>query len=194
MMGYLGGINWAILVARVCQLYVSGAYWRAAILQSAGDTLCNVWYLQVPDKPPQPSVYHVLCAVHTMEVANTGVACAVQATSRPRFGIQSETPAARCLFQLLCCFFPVLLGFAPTLCVLLSQQVWDPKQDARDRSHVMPVITPVYPNMNSAYNVSPATLRVMQTEFKRGYALAARVKAGTSKWEAIFQPVDFFGR
>ena len=39
---------------------------------------------------------------------------------------------------------------------------WDPRINGRDKFHHMPIITPAYPPMNSAYNVSEATLRVMK--------------------------------
>lgn len=50
----------------------------------------------------------------------------------------------------------------------LSMPVWDPRENPRDRSHLMPIITPAYPCMNSSYNVSDCTLQAMTDEFKRG--------------------------
>lgn len=50
----------------------------------------------------------------------------------------------------------------------LNMPIWDPRENPRDRSHLMPIITPAYPCMNSSYNVSECTLQVMSDEFKRG--------------------------
>lgn len=41
-------------------------------------------------------------------------------------------------------------------------------------SSLMPILTPVYPVINSAHNVNPSSLRVMKHELKRGAAIMAR--------------------
>lgn len=61
--------------------------------------------------------------------------------------------------------------------------------------HVMPIITPAYPAMNSSVNVSPDSLEVMRREFVRGYEVTKQViQKGGRAWGDLFEYSDFFIR
>ncbi len=122
VLGFLGGVNYAILVALVCQLY------------------------------------------------------------------RNKEP-----YTLVRSFFEVLAGWRwPTPVMIRSFEdlqykdtdgrylpVWNPKLNPRDGLHLMPIITPAYPAMNSAYNVSYPQFRYIQEELLRA--------------RHIFQTYDYFG-
>uniref|UniRef100_A0A7N0TRS0 Poly(A) polymerase n=1 Tax=Kalanchoe fedtschenkoi TaxID=63787 RepID=A0A7N0TRS0_KALFE len=127
--GYLGGINWALLVARVCQLYPNAA---PSMLVSRFFRVYTQW------RWPNPVM---LCEIEKGE-----------------------------------------LGFA----------VWDPRTNPKDRTHHMPIITPAYPCMNSSYNVSTSTLRVMVEQFQFGNKICEEIELNKSNWAALFEPYLFF--
>lgn len=63
-----------------------------------------------------------------------------------------------------------------------------------DRYHLMPIITPAYPQQNSTFNVSVSTRTIMQEEFKGGLAITEDIMNGTAAWDKLFEPPNFFGR
>ncbi|KAL5224101.1 hypothetical protein ABZP36_010740 [Zizania latifolia] len=127
--GFLGGVNWALLVARVCQLYPNAV---PSMLVSRFFRVFTQW------RWPNPVM---LCAIEEDE-----------------------------------------LGFP----------VWDPRKHHRDRSHHMPIITPAYPCMNSSYNVSTSTLRVMMEQFQFGNTNCQEIDMNKANWSALFEPFHFF--
>jgi len=131
VMGFLGGVSWAMLVARVCQLYPN----------AAPSTLLQKFFLVfLKWQWPQPVLL-----------------------KKPEdFG----------------------LGFP----------VWDPRYNVSDRFHVMPIITPAYPQQNSTFNVSKSTLRVMQEEFQASMAICEDIISGKAGWEKLFEPPNFFNK
>ncbi|KAF1326266.1 polymerase, partial [Globisporangium splendens] len=54
----------------------------------------------------------------------------------------------------------------------LGFEMWDPRQNIYDRAHIMPIITPAYPHMNSSVQVSQSTFSVIYEEFWRARYLA----------------------
>ncbi|KAF3633914.1 Nuclear poly(A) polymerase 2 [Capsicum annuum] len=127
--GFLGGINWALLVARICQLYPNAS---PSMLVSRFFRVYSLW------RWPNP--------------------------------------------VLLCPITEGSLGLA----------YWDPRRNYKDRQHLMPIITPAYPCMNSSYNVSTSTLRVMMEEFHRGNEICEEIEANKASWESLFEPFPFF--
>ncbi|XP_059286002.1 nuclear poly(A) polymerase 4 isoform X2 [Lycium ferocissimum] len=127
--GFLGGVNWALLVARICQLYPNAI---PSMLVSRFFRVYTQW------RWPNPVM---LCPIEEDE-----------------------------------------LGFL----------VWDPRKNPKDRTHHMPIITPAYPCMNSSYNVSPSTLRVMMDQFQIGYKTCEDVELNKAQWPALFEHYFFF--
>ncbi|XP_065860785.1 nuclear poly(A) polymerase 1 [Euphorbia lathyris] len=127
--GFLGGINWALLVARICQLY--------------------------PNALPNMLVSRFFRVYTQWRWPNPVMLCAIEEGS-------------------------------------LGLQVWDPRRYPKDRFHLMPIITPAYPSMNSSYNVSSSTLRIMLEEFQRGNEICEAMEASKADWDTLFEPFSFF--
>eukprot|EP00922_Rhytidocystis_sp_ex-Travisia-forbesii_P040640 GHVS01060574.1.p1 GENE.GHVS01060574.1~~GHVS01060574.1.p1 ORF type:complete len:598 (+),score=76.98 GHVS01060574.1:53-1846(+) len=114
VLGYLGGVSWAILVARICQLY-------------------------------------------------------------PRIKEPQNVPG------------------------LMTFKIWNPRTQPQDRQHLMPIITPAFPSMNSTHNVTATTKRIILEEFARAHKLVSQVQPATIPptssnvgWATVLQPFPFF--
>ncbi|XP_066550065.1 poly(A) polymerase alpha isoform X2 [Amia ocellicauda] len=129
ILGFLGGVSWAMLVARTCQLYPN----------AVASTLVHKFFL-VFSKWEWPN--------------------------------------------------PVLLK-QPEDCNL-NLPVWDPRVTPSDRYHLMPIITPAYPQQNSTYNVSVSTRAVMIEEFKQGLAITDEILQNKAEWSKLFEAPNFF--
>jgi len=71
--------------------------------------------------------------------------------------------------------------------------VWNPRTYPKDRQHLMPIITPAYPSMNSTYNVSESTKRILLKEFKRGREITFAIENGRNKkWEDLIEHLPFW--
>ncbi|CAL8159295.1 unnamed protein product [Prunus armeniaca] len=127
--GFLGGINWALLVARICQLY--------------------------PNALPNMLVSRFFRVYTQWRWPNPVMLCAIEEGS-------------------------------------LGLQVWDPRRNPKDKYHLMPIITPAYPSMNSSYNVSSSTLRIMLEEFQRGNEICEAMEANKADWDTLFESYEFF--
>ena len=67
------------------------------------------------------------------------------------------------------------------LYLVVPLPVWDPESNPRDRSHIMPILTPAYPCMNSSYNVGMPQLNRLKHEFKRGYRIMNNIHYNKQK-------------
>ncbi|CAL1577164.1 unnamed protein product [Knipowitschia caucasica] len=129
MLGFLGGVSWAMLVARTCQLYPNAV---AATLVHKFFLVFSKWEWPNPVLLKQP------------EDSN------------------------------------------------LNLPVWDPRVNPSDRYHLMPIITPAYPQQNSTYNVSTSTRTIMSEEFKFGLGVTDEILLGKTDWSKLFEPPNFF--
>lgn len=62
----------------------------------------------------------------------------------------------------------------------LGFEMWDPRHNIHDRAHIMPIITPAYPHMNSSVQVSHSTFSVIYEELWRARYLA-EIAVGISR-------------
>ncbi|XP_044169962.1 poly(A) polymerase beta-like isoform X2 [Acropora millepora] len=137
VLGFLGGVSWAMLVARTCQLYPNAV---AATLLQKFFLVFSKW------EWPNP----VLVKSITTPVVENKVG--------------------------------------------LNFPVWDPRSNPADRYHLMPIITPAYPQRNSSSNVSMSTRTIMKGEFDLGLKVTSDALIGKSAWDALFQPPNFFSK
>jgi len=132
-LGYLGGIAWSLLVAKVCQLF--------------------------------PNL--------------------------------KESELTIKFFQLFSCWkwpFPVIIKDYPKIDQNndLFYQNWNPKSNSHDSKHLMPIISPAFPCVNTAYNVSKSTFQVIVNELKRANHLILQMEVDNlNRWDMIFEKIRF---
>lgn len=134
VLGFFGGITWAMLVARVCQLY---PHYAPSQLVNRFFRVYDQWSWSKPV---------MLCE------------------------IVDQMPG------------------------VTSFKVWNPKTNPADKQHVMPVITPAFPAMNSTYNVTETTKRILLDEFRRGYDVVKSVEAQKLEWHEVHEPFPYFSQ
>uniref|UniRef100_A0A8D2ZTG3 Poly(A) polymerase n=1 Tax=Scophthalmus maximus TaxID=52904 RepID=A0A8D2ZTG3_SCOMX len=128
MMGFLGGISWAILVARISQVYPNAT---ASTIVAKFFKVYSMWSWPIP--------------IRLREVED-------------------------CHYNL---------------------PFWDPRVSLSDRNHPMPIITPVYPQQNTSFNVSPSTQAIISEEIDRGYAIAQDIQQKKANWSTLFETPNF---
>lgn len=85
---------------------------------------------------------------------------------------------------------PILLK-RPAI-INLNLPVWDPRINLGDREHLMPIITPAYPEQNTTYNVSHSTRTIITNEIARGKTIIDEIMVGNQPWSKLFEPSNFF--
>lgn len=130
--GFFGGITWALLVARVCQLY--------------------------PNYAPSQLLNRFFRIYDRWNWKNPVLLC--QTTDLTHM--------------------PGLTQF----------KVWNAKTNANDKLHLMPVITPAFPAMNSTHNVMETTKRIILEELKRAYNTLRKVEEGQAQWSSVYAPLE----
>eukprot|EP01034_Spumella_vulgaris_P027335 gene27335-34038_t len=142
LQGFLGGVNYAILVAFLCQLYTKACTFT--VIQKFFNVL-SMW------RWPNPIL---ISAFEDLKLKDAGGR-----------------------------FLPV----------------WNPRANYKDSLHIMPIITPAYPAMNSAYNVSTPQFRCIQDEIMRGnnmFQSHSLSSGAVFAWGRLLEPctAEFFSR
>lgn len=128
--GFPGGVTWAILVARICQLYP-----RA----TSSTIVFKFFRIMEKWRWPMPVLLKEIESVNT-----------------------------------------------------LGLKVWNPKIYGSDKNHIMPIITPAYPEMCTTHNFSLSTKAILQKELKRGGDITDKVMSGKASWKDLFAKHTFF--
>ncbi|XP_068173576.1 poly(A) polymerase beta-like [Antennarius striatus] len=128
ILGFLGGVSWAILVARICQVYPN----------ATASTLVIKFF----------KVFSMWEWPYTVRL---------QRVEDLMFG------------------FPF----------------WDPVVNQSDRLHLMPIITPAYPQQNSTTNVSLSTFHVVTQEITHSHIIAQQIEQNKAEWSKLFEEPDF---
>ncbi|XP_073350174.1 poly(A) polymerase type 3-like [Pagrus major] len=130
-LGFLGGVSWAIMVARICQLYPNAT---ASTLVIKFFKVYSMWEWSVPI----------------------------------RLRVVED-----CYYKL---------------------PFWDPRVNPSDCCHLMPIITPAYPQQNTSFNVSPFTFNIITEEIKRGHVIAEEIQQEKADWSKLFEMPEFYAK
>ena len=160
VLGFLGGINWAILVANVCMVRCLNMHFLVPLSTCVISLACFLSQ-RYPDALPS-----LLLRYFFREFASWKWPAPVALAP-----IADQPPP----------------GVSPL-------PVWNPKLNPRDRHHIMPIITPAYPSMNSSYNVGVPQLRRIQIELTQADQLMDVIGSGKATLRDLFVGNNFFQR
>ncbi|XP_034427388.1 poly(A) polymerase type 3-like [Hippoglossus hippoglossus] len=71
---------------------------------------------------------------------------------------------------------------------------WDSTYNRRDHYHLMPILTPAYPQQNSAFNVSLSSLAILVEEFNRGHTIVQEIQQHKADWFKLFETPHFMDK
>ncbi|KAI1170367.1 Poly(A) polymerase central domain-containing protein [Nemania sp. FL0916] len=74
----------------------------------------------------------------------------------------------------------------------LNVRVWNPKIYKSDSFHLMPVITPAYPQMCATFNITKSTKAIIQRELERGVEITDKILSANRPWQELFVKHTFF--
>ena len=74
----------------------------------------------------------------------------------------------------------------------LNELVWDPKTKPTDGRHLMPIITPAFPEQDSAFNVTRSARTLITKEFRQGLENVMKIVEGKGDWKSLFNEMLFF--
>ncbi|CAA9989070.1 poly(A) polymerase PAP, putative [Plasmodium knowlesi strain H] len=165
ILGFLGGISWALLTAKICQLYPN---YNVSQLICKFFRVYSIWNWKYPVLIQNINKYNNVDGLRNFSV-------------------------------------------------------WDPEKNIKDKLHVMPIITPAFPCMNSTHNVTYCTRSILIDEFKRAHYIinymemnpganvtfvmnqangvvtpvsapsSSTTSSSSNIWTNILQPLDLFG-
>lgn len=75
-----------------------------------------------------------------------------------------------------------------------QQREFNPDANPGDRYALMPIITPAYPAMNSTYNITMSTKKVLMSEMARGETIMDNIYNGKGEWKDLFSRHAFFSQ
>ena len=74
----------------------------------------------------------------------------------------------------------------------VSHRVWNIVASHSDAAHIMPVITPAYPEMCSTHNQTKSNHKIILRELQRGEEITKVIYTGAKKWADLFEKHTFF--
>ena len=74
----------------------------------------------------------------------------------------------------------------------MQHRVWNPVQYHGDKAHLMPIITPAYPEMCATHNITHSNKAVILKELARAEAITKDIHDGRRQWADLFEKHSFF--